>query len=68
MEPLHNGPDVNVPKAEPRGLLCSNKDVNRGSALALGSQEIEAEALVSQLAELIVEVYFYEQGSKKERE
>jgi len=32
MEKLHNKLN-NVPKAEPRSLLCSNNDVNRGSAL-----------------------------------
>lgn len=33
MKGLHNKHIINVPKAEPRGLLCSNNDVNRGSAL-----------------------------------
>ncbi|MEO6333071.1 MAG: hypothetical protein ABIO57_02805 [Candidatus Paceibacterota bacterium] len=55
----------NVPKAEPRGLLCSNNDVMRGSALGLTGQEPPIEILLDQLAEILVEAYFYEKRNNK---
>jgi hypothetical protein len=49
----------NVPIAEPRSLLPCSTDVLRGSALGFAGQE-PVEELLDQLAELIVQVYFYE--------
>ena len=65
MKPLHNKLN-NVPKAEPRSLLCSNNDVNRGSALGFDSQESQTEVFIEQLAELIVRVYLHA-GDNSER-
>lgn len=52
----------NVPEAEPRSSLSSNSDVTRGSAL--GHTDAATEILLDQLAELIVEAYFYEQNNR----
>lgn len=64
MKSLHNKLD-NVPKAEPRGLLCSNNDVNRGSALGLSDNEPPLEVLLDRLAEILVEAYLYEKRHNK---
>lgn len=50
----------NVPIAEPRSLLPCSTDVLRGSALGFTEHEPPVEVLLDQLAELIVEAYFYE--------
>lgn len=62
MKPLDNKLN-NAPKAEPRGLLSSNNDVNRGSALGFGGQEPQTQILIEQLAELIVQVYLYDRDN-----
>jgi hypothetical protein len=64
MEPLHNRSEDNVPKAEPCGLLCSNKDVMHGSAFGF-NQEPPLEILLDQLAEIITEAYFKEKRDNK---
>jgi hypothetical protein len=55
----------NVPGAEPRGSLSSNDDVMRGSALGFGNAEPPVEILLDQLAEILVEAYFYEKRNSK---
>jgi hypothetical protein len=52
---------INVPKAEPLSFLPCSNDVNRGSALGFNNQEPHTQVLLETLAELIVEVYFYDQ-------
>jgi len=64
MEPLDNGQENNVPKAEPCSLLSSNNDVTHGSAFGF-SQEPPVEILLDQLAAILVEAYFYEKRNNK---
>jgi len=59
IEPLDNR-DTNLPKAEQSTLLSSNMEVMDCSALGFTEHEPPVEDLLDQLAELIVEVYFYE--------
>jgi len=63
INPLDNR-DINLPKAEQSSLLSSNVEVIDCSALGFKEHEPAIEELVDQLAELIVEVYFYEQANK----
>ncbi len=63
MESLHNELKNNVPKAEPCSLLCSNTDVMHGSAFGLIDKEPPIESLLEQLAEIIIEVYFYDRNN-----
>lgn len=58
----------NVPKAEPRSLLPCSTDVIRGSALGFKGQEPHMQALLEQLAELIVQVYLYDRNDTKQDE
>ena len=62
IEPLDNR-DTNLPEAEQSSLLSSNMEVMDCSALGF-NQEPPVEVLLEQLAELIVEAYFYEQQHK----
>lgn len=55
----------NVLKVEPRSLLPCSTDVMRGSALGLGNREILTEVLIAQLAELIVQAYFYDRNNNQ---
>lgn len=55
----------NVPKVEPRSLLPSSIDVTRGSTLGFNNEDQSAEALVEQLAKLIIKVYLYEKRNTK---
>jgi len=59
METLHNR-QANTPKAEQSSLLCSNSGVSDCSALGLTGKEPPIEVLLDQLAEILVEAYFYE--------
>ena len=63
INPQHNRQN-NVPKAEPRSLLCCNTDVNRGSALG-SEDEASTELLINELANMIVEAYFYHKDNEK---
>lgn len=56
---------INVPKAEPRVFLPCSNDVNRGSALGSTEEEPPVEVLIDRLAQLIVEVYFYDHNNKR---
>jgi hypothetical protein len=64
MEPLDNGLKDNIPKAEPCSLLSSNTDVIHGSAFGF-NQEPPIEALLDELAAIIVEAYFYDKRHNK---
>lgn len=66
MKPLHNKLN-NVPKAEPRGLLCSNNDVNRGSALGFNDKEPTVEALINALSEIILDAYVFSKRAEKKQ-
>ncbi|MBW4891128.1 hypothetical protein KXQ82_15490 [Mucilaginibacter sp. HMF5004] len=66
MKKLHNKSNINVPKAEPRGLLCSNNDVNRGSALGYTDKEPTIEELINMLSEIIVDAYVFSKRTKEE--
>jgi hypothetical protein len=59
MESLDNR-QPNVPKAEQSCLLSSNNGVSDCSALGFEYQEPPIEVLLDQLAEILVEAYFYE--------
>jgi len=59
MEPLDNRQN-NVPKAEQSCLLSSNNGVSDCSALGVSEQGPPIEILLDQLAEILVEAYFYE--------
>jgi hypothetical protein len=65
MKKLHNKSIINVPKAEPRGLLCSNNDVNRGSALGFSDKEPTVEMLINALSEIIIDAYVFSKRTKK---
>ena len=54
--------ESNVSKAEPRSLLPSGTDVARGSALEC-ENEPASELLINELAQLIVEAYFYHKNN-----
>ena len=64
MQPLHNRPN-NVPKAEQSCLLCSNNGVSDCSALGFTDREPPIEVLLDQLAEILVEAYFYEKRNDR---
>ena len=49
----------NVPKAEPRSLLPSSKDVMRGSALGFIEKEPSIEMLIAALSEIIIDAYVF---------
>ena len=53
----------NVPKAEPRSFLPCSNDVNFGSALGF-EDEASTELLINELAEMIVEAYFYQKENE----
>ena len=57
--------EINVPKAESRSLLPCSIDVMRDSALGLINEDPSIEVLLDQLAEILVEAYFYEERNNK---
>jgi hypothetical protein len=54
-----------VPNMEQRASLSSNKDVILCSILGSENAELSNEILLAQLAELIVEAYFYDKKQSK---
>jgi len=65
MKKLGNKSNINVPKAEPRGLLSSNNDVNRGSVLGFTDKELSVERLIDALSEMIIDAYVFSKRTKK---
>ncbi|MDB5009194.1 MAG: hypothetical protein JWP45_3587 [Mucilaginibacter sp.] len=50
------------PNEEQRALLPSSREHNRCSSLGFPNQELHTQILLETLAELIVEVYFYDRN------